>query len=554
LTDFGLATTNPFPEDYGSGSVSYTSPESLEGAMKYQQRCTETQDIFHNGLLDDDEDGPCGYDAVANDVWSVGVILFNLLTTKNPWYSAALSDEGYMEFQSWLRDMETEDDMNYIASHPSPLRSQFGLSFECDLIFRCVFHPDPRARCSLDALLDLVKGVTRFVDPFLNQQVSSTFSGVTGPSSLASTAVMESSLAAPPCTRIPSPNAFRPPVDREDDSLTLCSGKSVRRESFALPRAWSCRSWSSDSSEMDVLGGNDSESKTRVEKRRAASDLPPAAEDAREEDDGSSMKTDSDWDPLAGTEKMKSMDLNFKEVISGISNLVAKDLPPLVVDPAAKSSTEKVVWKSKSRQLLEAFPPEPKYVHPHSPLRQTAMSPFKPHYMDVATSTYSNVSHNSFHSFNGSHTTVDKRKRTVSFGNNRSKSPNPISIPSPTNGAPSISMANSSPLRHGHNVGSYRRYNYSHNNHLQYHQHNHHHNQHHQHQYLHSSRSRPVNPSHLANALQNLPLTDESSNRLEHNWRQRIYLPPPLRRQQQQLQRQKWARFNGWGNKKSAKK
>ncbi|KAJ3333343.1 hypothetical protein HDU76_009146 [Blyttiomyces sp. JEL0837] len=140
ITDFGLSTVHRYPLDYGAGSISYTSPESLAGPTQQQQ-------------LEQNE----GYDAVANDVWSLGVILFNMLTSKNPWYSATMDDSSFVEFVQWCREGTSR--------RPSPLRQKFNLSEHCDRIFTSVFELDPTQRCSLDELRDLVLSANRFIEP-----------------------------------------------------------------------------------------------------------------------------------------------------------------------------------------------------------------------------------------------------------------------------------------------------------------------------------------------------------------------------------------------------
>ncbi|KAJ1557910.1 hypothetical protein HK405_014870, partial [Cladochytrium tenue] len=115
LTDFGLATYLRHPMDYGVGSVSYTSPESLAGPRPINNW------------------SQVGYDAMANDVWSLGIVLFNLLTSKNPWYSATKDDKAFADFCRWHETAKLE----YVSPmatvlRPSPLRDQFGLSERCD--------------------------------------------------------------------------------------------------------------------------------------------------------------------------------------------------------------------------------------------------------------------------------------------------------------------------------------------------------------------------------------------------------------------------------------
>ncbi|KAJ3742486.1 kinase-like domain-containing protein [Lentinula detonsa] len=79
ITDFGLATTDKFSEEFRTGSVYHMSPECQGG-----------------------EFAPTGsYSPMFNDIWSLGIILLNLATGRNPWKSASVSDPT---FQAYLRD------------------------------------------------------------------------------------------------------------------------------------------------------------------------------------------------------------------------------------------------------------------------------------------------------------------------------------------------------------------------------------------------------------------------------------------------------------------
>ncbi|KAK0192525.1 kinase-like domain-containing protein [Armillaria mellea] len=79
ITDFGLATTDKVSTEFRTGSVYHMSPECQGG------------DFAISG----------SYSPMANDIWSLGIILLNLATGRNPWKSATASDPT---FQAYLRD------------------------------------------------------------------------------------------------------------------------------------------------------------------------------------------------------------------------------------------------------------------------------------------------------------------------------------------------------------------------------------------------------------------------------------------------------------------
>lgn len=76
ITDFGLATTDAFSEEFRTGSAYHMSPECHGGQFA------------HNG----------SYSPLFNDVWSLGIILLNLLTGRNPWKSASLNDPTFCAY------------------------------------------------------------------------------------------------------------------------------------------------------------------------------------------------------------------------------------------------------------------------------------------------------------------------------------------------------------------------------------------------------------------------------------------------------------------------
>ncbi|KAK2461271.1 hypothetical protein APHAL10511_006798 [Amanita phalloides] len=79
ITDFGLATTDKTSSEFKTGSVYHMSPECQGG-----------------------EFAPTGiYSPRFNDIWSLGIILLNLTTGRNPWKSATTADPT---FQAYLQD------------------------------------------------------------------------------------------------------------------------------------------------------------------------------------------------------------------------------------------------------------------------------------------------------------------------------------------------------------------------------------------------------------------------------------------------------------------
>ncbi|KAI0052080.1 kinase-like protein, partial [Auriscalpium vulgare] len=125
LTDFGLATTDKVSEEFRTGSVYHMSPECQGG-------------IF----------APSGtYSPPFNDIWSLGIILLNLITGRNPWKSAASSDPT---FQAYL-----QDPTNFL---PSVLP----ISAEVNDILLATLDVNWRSRITLYELRDAIKGVTSF--------------------------------------------------------------------------------------------------------------------------------------------------------------------------------------------------------------------------------------------------------------------------------------------------------------------------------------------------------------------------------------------------------
>lgn len=137
LADFGLATVDALSCDFGCGSVRYMSAECMAGH----------------------EDTSPPYSTAANDVWSLAIILINMLTGKNPWIEPCSKDK---HFKSHIT---AKSSLNSIDT----FRSQFGFSDGLCQVLRLVFQSEPSTRPSVRQFLKAIQKV-----PFLFHQSTTT--------------------------------------------------------------------------------------------------------------------------------------------------------------------------------------------------------------------------------------------------------------------------------------------------------------------------------------------------------------------------------------------
>ena len=121
ITNFGLATTAAFSEEFRISSAYYMSPGTPPILLTFFSRFPETNSLLlechggqsaHNG----------SYSPQFNDVWSLGIILLNLLTGRSPWKSASLSDPTFSAYlQDPIRFLPTilpiSDEVNAVLVH-----------------------------------------------------------------------------------------------------------------------------------------------------------------------------------------------------------------------------------------------------------------------------------------------------------------------------------------------------------------------------------------------------------------------------------------------------
>lgn len=124
ICDFGLATSETTSNEFGCGSTFYIAPECLGDWFPKRE----------------------AYSTPTGDVWSLGVILVNLVCGRNPWRIASPSDES---FNSFVKD-------------PAFLRRILPISEQCLYVLKRIFTIEPSERITIDELRDLILQVEAF--------------------------------------------------------------------------------------------------------------------------------------------------------------------------------------------------------------------------------------------------------------------------------------------------------------------------------------------------------------------------------------------------------
>ncbi|CUA71334.1 protein serine/threonine kinase (Ran1), putative [Rhizoctonia solani] len=127
ISDFGLATADSHSRDFGCGSSYYMSPECY-------------------GNPDAPNTSP-SYSTRANDVWTLGVVLVNLTTGRNPWEAASPLDATFKSF--------CEDPANFL---PTILP----ITPAANEVLIRVFEREQRKRISIPELREMVSRVERW--------------------------------------------------------------------------------------------------------------------------------------------------------------------------------------------------------------------------------------------------------------------------------------------------------------------------------------------------------------------------------------------------------
>ena len=157
--DFGLATEVRWSEDLGSGTSFYASPEAVgisryeAGRMsteQYPDAAGEDVSCAHEGDVRVEETHYL-YDTFKSDIWSIGIVLINLVCERNPWQYALPSDEA---FSAYMED--PEHFLVEILPAVSP---------ECHALLKGVLRVQPEERMTLKEMKVAVQGIEKFTLP-----------------------------------------------------------------------------------------------------------------------------------------------------------------------------------------------------------------------------------------------------------------------------------------------------------------------------------------------------------------------------------------------------
>ncbi|KAG7091314.1 hypothetical protein E1B28_010359 [Marasmius oreades] len=143
IGDFGLSTDKRICQDFGCGSSYYMSPGQLFVIVRYMRM----DDCMQCTLECLGKEGQrSSYSPRQNDVWSLGIILINLITSRNPWNLAVSKDQHFASFL---------ENGNY-------LRDLLPISDEVHHILTRIFELNPLRRISIPALRRAMLDVKSF--------------------------------------------------------------------------------------------------------------------------------------------------------------------------------------------------------------------------------------------------------------------------------------------------------------------------------------------------------------------------------------------------------
>lgn len=93
LADFGLSTMSESSMNFGCGSAFYMSPGTFHHDTDVKYDTDRLIEVVGSVL------SPTPYAPHPSDVWSIGIILVNMLTGRNPWHLASsFQDSGYVQY------------------------------------------------------------------------------------------------------------------------------------------------------------------------------------------------------------------------------------------------------------------------------------------------------------------------------------------------------------------------------------------------------------------------------------------------------------------------
>lgn len=142
LADFGLATTAKVSDAFGCGSAYYMAP----GKYFVYHEVTRTYTHLRSTECIGKEYDYNPYSTEACDIWSLGIILANLVSGRNPWGCAVTDDESYLMY----------------LANPNYFRDILAISEDSQKILRSTLNPDPVGRWTLQELRQHVEEIETF--------------------------------------------------------------------------------------------------------------------------------------------------------------------------------------------------------------------------------------------------------------------------------------------------------------------------------------------------------------------------------------------------------
>ncbi|KAI0330276.1 kinase-like protein [Cubamyces sp. BRFM 1775] len=126
LCDFGSGSSRPTSNQFGSGTLDYTSPECLG------------EDLGHNP-----------YSSSRHDIWALGIILFNMITMSHPWAKPSTDDDQFSDY----------------LHNPDHFLEKFNISEGASVILRAILMLNPMGRISLPNLRAAILKLDTFFSP-----------------------------------------------------------------------------------------------------------------------------------------------------------------------------------------------------------------------------------------------------------------------------------------------------------------------------------------------------------------------------------------------------
>ena len=183
-------------------AVHFTCP--LVNTESESQAVSVTQQLRSSSLTEcqrNHNSSARGYSTRMNDIWSLGIILVNLVCGRNPWRQATPDDETFQAY----------------VSNPGLLETILPISQGTGSILRCIFELDPHSRPDIHTLKGMVLQTTIFSRDSIDQQsTSARVHRRSVPSSAVDQATFQYNIALP---TLPALIPHRASCSSDDDTL-----------------------------------------------------------------------------------------------------------------------------------------------------------------------------------------------------------------------------------------------------------------------------------------------------------------------------------------------